>query len=160
MSDEAITIGLYRTITAYDANPEAFPAGRLIFVGKNDAGEHFMVTPQTNTKNQWFWREPVQPLSDGAWLKEQFRLREEGFYTLPETIHLDGGGKWLKNAIVQLGYDTTGKAILFVAERHASDGDNILRFSNQGLQIDDALLERLTRAPILPVARPPQATLH
>jgi hypothetical protein len=79
-------------------------------------------------------------------------LRSEGFYTLPERLELDGGGFWLKNAIVQLGYNEQGRGIIFVGQRHDGAELNVLTFSDRGLQISDELLARLIWAPILPVS--------
>ena len=79
------------------------------------------------------------------------RLPAEGFYTLPDTLELSNGGKWLKNAIVQLGFNEKGQGIAFVGERHESSTENVLRFSDKGMIISDDMMERLTWAPILPV---------
>lgn len=79
------------------------------------------------------------------------RLPSEGFYTLPEAINLENGGRWLKNAIVQLGYNPKGQGIIFVAERHDGVEENVLKFSDRGMLVNDDLLERLQWAPILPV---------
>jgi hypothetical protein len=79
-------------------------------------------------------------------------LRSEGFYTLPERIELEGGGFWLKNAIVQLGYNERGRAIIFVAQRQDDSEQNVLTFSDRGLLVSDDLLGRLEWAPILPLA--------
>jgi hypothetical protein len=79
------------------------------------------------------------------------RLPSEGFYTLPESIDLEGGGRWLKNAIVELGYNERGQGILFVAQWQEDGEQNILSFSDRGLLIDDSMLDRLVWAPILPL---------
>ena len=79
------------------------------------------------------------------------KLRSEGFYTLPEDISMEGGGRWLKGAIVQLGFNEKGQGILFVAERRDAETANALYFSERGTIIDDRMLERLVWAPILPV---------
>jgi hypothetical protein len=78
-------------------------------------------------------------------------LPSEGFYTLPEPVDFDGGGRWLKNAIVELGYNEKGQGILFVGEWKEDGTENVLTFSDRGLLIQDSLLSRLTWAPILPV---------
>jgi hypothetical protein len=65
---------------------------------------------------------------------------------------LEGGGFWLKNAIVQLGYNERGRGIIFVAQRHDDADVNVLSFSERGLLISDELLARLIWAPILPVS--------
>ncbi|HRE89914.1 MAG TPA: hypothetical protein PK095_12330 [Myxococcota bacterium] len=56
---------------------------------------------------------------------------------------------------MQLGYDGTGRGILFVAEDREAESRNILFFANTGQRIEDSLLDRLVWAPILPVAVPP-----
>jgi hypothetical protein len=82
-------------------------------------------------------------------------LPPEGFYTLSEALDLDGGGRWLKNAIVQLGYNDQGQGILFVAEWREAGSENVLQFSDRGLPVADSLLDRLQWAPILPVQDSP-----
>ena len=76
---------------------------------------------------------------------------------MPERIELEGGGYWLKNAIVQLGYNPQGEGILFVGERHEGLEVNALFFSDRGMRIEDGLLFRLLWAPILPVSPPQNA---
>lgn len=151
--------GLYRTTLAHPIDAEAIPSGSLVFVGTNDSGP-FVVRPHYNEKNRWFWRDPVVPLTDEIWAQTLERLPAEGFYSLPETLEFDGGGRWLKNAIVQLGYDRTGTAILFIAERRDAQEENALFFSDSGHRIDDPLLFSLKWAPILPVAEAPGALRH
>ncbi len=144
--------GLYRTTQAMPDHEADFPAGVLVFVGeKANGGERFVVRPGQNRNNRWYWGEPTTPLRSPTWGRTLKRLRTEGFYTLPETIELDGGGRWVDNAIVQLGYNGSGQGILFVAERHESTDENVLKFSDKGMVIQDELLERLQWAPILPV---------
>lgn len=144
--------GLYRTTQPFPGHEDAFPAGVLVYVGQpQNGGVKFVVRPGSNRRNRWFWGEPTTPLRSPSWAKTLKRLPSEGFYTLPETIELEGGGRWLKNAIVQLGYNERGQGIIFVGEWH-EDGDvNALMFSDRGLLIDDNMLARLNWAPILPV---------
>jgi hypothetical protein len=142
--------GLYRTTTAMPGAEDAFPAGVLVYIG-DKAGQKFVVRPGQNRNNRWFWGEPTVPLRSPTWSRTLKKLRSEGFYTLPDTIEFEGGGRWLKNAIVQLGYNGEGKAIIFVGENRESAEENALHFSDKGMLIDDAYLERLQWAPILPV---------
>ena len=145
--------GLYRTAEARPASPDALPAGSLIYLGRKD-GTPFAVRPHHNEKNRWFWREPVQLLTgeaDEAWAATLKALPTEGYYTLPDTLEFDDGGRWLENAIVQLGYNLEGKGIVFVAERRDTWEENGLFFSDRGRVIQDDLLYRLRWAPILPV---------
>ena len=97
----------------------------------------------------------VLVLGDAGWAKSLKKLRNEGFYNLPWELELEGGGRWLKNAIVQLGYNRRGRGILFVGERHDNKEENVLLFSDRGMVIEDKLLEALIWAPILPVREQP-----
>ncbi len=149
---DAITPGLYRTTLALPGHEEAIPAAALVYVGQRSTGQRFVVRPGANRKNRWFWGDPTLPLPAGTWAWSLRPLPAEGFYTLPETMELGQGGRWLKNAIVQLGYNESGRGILFIAEDHTDNAANVLTFSNRGRIIEDALLDRLIWAPILPVA--------
>jgi hypothetical protein len=149
-----IPSGLYRTTLPMPANEDAIPADALVFVGQRQDGERFVVRPGSNRRNRWYWNEPTTPLPPSSWMWTLRRLPPEGFYTLPEAIELDGGGRWLKNAIVQLGYNAAGRGILFIAEHHTDESRNVLTFASRGRVIEDALLDRLVWAPILPVSTP------
>jgi len=143
--------GLYRTTQPLPGNEAAFPAGVLVYVGQpSNGGVKFVVRPADNRRNRWFWREPITPLRSASWAKTLKQLPSEGFYVLPEALEFEGGGRWLKNAIVQLGYNESGVGILFVGEWAEDAEENVLRFSDRGLLIDDSLLARLIWAPILP----------
>lgn len=143
--------GLYRTTQAYPGYEEQIPAGVLVYVGQNEAGATFVVRPGANRKNRWYWGEPTLPLRSTVWAKTLKALPSEGFYNLPQDLQVGEGGRWVKNAIVQLGYNSEGQGIVFVAERHDKEDRNVLVFSDRGMIVDDALLERLIWAPILPV---------
>jgi hypothetical protein len=145
--------GLYRTTAPYPGHESDFPAGVLVYVGQpSNGGVKFVVRPGDNRRNRWYWGEPTTPLRSPTWARTLKPLRAEGFYTLPNALELDGGGKWLENAIVQLGYNGSGQGILFVAEQRDAEGTNALFFSDRGVLADDALIDRLVWAPILPVA--------
>lgn len=136
----------------------AIPANALVYVGrKPDGGGHFVVRPGQNRNNRWFWGEPTVALRSPTWAKTLRRLPTEGYYTLPEAITFEGGGRWLENAIVQLGYNEEGKGILFVAEQREGETANALFFSDRGYAVEDRLLQRLKWAPILPVPAAPTA---
>jgi hypothetical protein len=148
--------GLYRTTQPMPGHEDEFPAGVLVYLGQsqNGAGK-FVVRPADNRRNRWYWRDPVTPLRSPTWAQTLKALPSEGFYTLPETLEFEGGGRWLKNAIVQLGYNANGEGIAFVGEwREEKEGeqvDNAIHFSERGLLISDDVLRRLQWAPILPV---------
>src|SRR5262245_58967124 len=102
--------GLYRTTQPMPGHEEEFPAGVLVYLGQsqNGAGK-FVVRPADNRRNRWFWRDPTTPLRSASWASTLKALPSEGFYTLPETLEFEGGGRWLKNAIIQLGYNSSGE---------------------------------------------------
>lgn len=145
--------GLYRTTQPYPGHEDAFPAGVLVYLGQpQNGGVKFVVRPGQNRNNRWFWGDPTTPLRSPTWAKTLKALPSEGFYTLPETIELEGGGRWVKNAIVQLGYNENGQGIIFVAEQREDAKENALYFSERGIVVDDSMLARLVWAPILPVS--------
>ena len=144
--------GLYRTTKAYPGHESDIPAGVLVYVGMpSNGGLPFVVRPGANRKNRWFWGEPTIPLRAVNWAESLVQLPSEGFYVLPEELSFEGGGRWLKNAIVQLGYNEEGRGIIFVGEQHDSEERNVLVFSERGRLVEDDLLHRLVWAPILPV---------
>lgn len=151
--------GLYRTTLAHPLDPEAIPKDVIVYVGDREGGP-FVVHPHFNEKNRWFWRDPVVPLTDEVWAQTLDPLPAEGFYSLPRALTFESGGRWLANAIVQLGYDRTGHGILFIAERRDAQEDNALFFSDRGHRIDDDLLRELKWAPILPVSDAPGVIRH
>ena len=89
--------GLYRTTEPYPGHEEDIPANVLVFVGPpKEGGLPFVVRPRSNRNNRWFWGEPTQALRALNWAGKLVRLPAEGFYTLPEDIVIEGGGRWLK----------------------------------------------------------------
>lgn len=146
--------GLYRTTRPYPGHEETIPAGVVVYVGVSpNGGLPFVVRPGSNRHNRWFWGEPTIPLRAVSWSESLTRLPTEGFYTLPETLDFDSGGRWLENAIVQLGYNGEGRGIIFVGEQLEGADQNVLAFGDSGRVIDDSLLFKLRWAPILPVAK-------
>ncbi len=144
--------GLYRTTQPMPGHEDEFPAGALVYVGQSqNGGGTFVVRPADNRRNRWFWREPVTSLRSPTWARTLKALPSEGFYTLPETLEFEGGGRWVKNAIIQLGYNEKGQGIAFVGEWREDGQENALYFSDRGLLVTDELLAKLVWAPILPV---------
>jgi hypothetical protein len=152
-----ISAGLYRTTQAHPFDPASVPANALVYVGDARTGGQFVVRPGRNVHNRWYWGDPVTPLADPLWERTLKKLPPEGFYTLPEDLRIGDSGVWLKNAVVQLGFNPQGEGILFVAERHEGLEVNALFFSDRGVRIPDELMFRLIWAPILPVSPPQNA---
>ncbi len=149
--------GLYRTTQPYPGQETELPAPALVYVGQREDNDlPFVVRPAQNHRNEWYWTEPVIALRSPTWAKTLVPLPGEGFYVLPEDFAPGEGVRWPRNALVQLGYNARAQGILFLAERHAGDSRNVLAFSERGVGINDALLRRLVRAPVLTV-RPTEA---
>ncbi|MBM4358248.1 MAG: hypothetical protein FJ096_09065 [Deltaproteobacteria bacterium] len=146
--------GLYRTHKPYPGHEETIPKGVLVYIGVPSNGSlPFVVRPGSNRNNRWYWGEPTIPLRSTSWAEGLLKLPSEGFYTLPRDLVFDGGGRWLQNAIVQLGYNGEGRGIIFVGEQHEEEERNILVFSDRGRVCEDELLFKLRWAPILPVTK-------
>jgi hypothetical protein len=144
--------GLYRTTEPMPEHENEFPKDVLVFLGENqNGGGKFVVRPGRNENNRWYWGEPTTALRSPTWAKSLRKLPPEGYYTLPDTMELPSGGRWLKNAVIQLGYNEKGQGIIFVAERRMDASENALYFSDKGILVDDPFLEKLVWAPILPV---------
>jgi hypothetical protein len=151
--------GLYRTTQPMPGREDDFPADVLVYLGlSQNGGGKFVVRPAENRRNRWFWREPITALRSPTWAKTLKALPSEGFYTLPESLEFEGGGRWVKNAIVELGYNEKGQPIVFVAEWREEGSENALFFSTRGMMIKDELLGRLLWAPILPVKNEADST--
>ena len=142
--------GLYRSTSAMPGNETNFPANVLVYLGEKN-GQKFVVRPGRNSNNRWLWGDPTTPLRSPTWSKTLRRLPAEGYYVLPEELRFEGGGRWLKGAIVQLGYSPEGRGIVFVAEQRDTAPDNALYFSDRGMIVEDSVLDRLIWAPILPI---------
>jgi hypothetical protein len=146
--------GLYRTHKPYPGHEDTIPAGVLVYIGvPTNGGLPFVVRPGANRNNRWYWGDPTIPLRATSWAEGLLKLPSEGFYTLPRDIAFEGGGRWLQNAIVQLGYNGEGRGIIFVGEQHEGEERNVLVFSDRGRVCEDELLFKLRWAPILPVTK-------
>ena len=71
------------------------------------------------------------------------RLPHEGFYHLKKEMVFRENNKWLEGAIVQLGYNRRGEALLFIAKRRKPLVENDLFFESQGIKVDDEWLDQL-----------------
>lgn len=152
--------GLYLTTKPLPGQEERVPAGQIVyFHNHSDSGLPQVLTPDHNVMNRWHFHGPGIEFRGLTWAQTLTPLPEEGFYTLTREISLDGQGRWLKNAIVQLGYTITGEPILFIAQERASLQENDLFFSDKGLKITSEQLRTLiVRAPIY--REPADASAH
>jgi hypothetical protein len=84
------------------------------------------------------------PASSFGWGESLVKLPHEGFYRLTKEFTFGESGRWLKNAIVQLGYTRAGEPILFIAQRRSPLVSNDLFFSDKGVKIELAQLNAMS----------------
>jgi hypothetical protein len=142
--------GIYRT-TKYLPGQEALVGPDQLILIRTD-GEFApasVLLPVSNTHNQWRFQMPgvkVPPTSLN-WGQTLVKLPHEGFYRLKREHTFGDSGKWIKNAIVQLGYTRKGEPILFIAQRRSPLANNELWFSDKGVRVEfdelDAMVEAL-----------------
>jgi hypothetical protein len=152
--------GLYRTTKPLSGNEERVPAGTLVyFHNHSDSGLPQVLAPDHNVLNRWHFHGPGIEFRGLSWAQTLERVPDEGFYVLKREIQLDGSNRWLKNAIVQLGYTRQAEPILFIAQERARLDENDLFFSDKGLKITlDQARSILEWAPIY--REPADATAH
>jgi len=99
-----------------------------------------VLLPVSNTNNQWRFQMPgiKIPATSLNWGESLVKLKHEGFFRLTREYTFGKEGKWIKNAIVQLGYTRRAEPILFIAQRRTPLTSNELWFSDKGVKIEDA----------------------
>jgi hypothetical protein len=104
-----------------------------------------VLLPVANTHNQWRFQMPGLkiPATSLGWGESLVKLPHEGFYRLKREFSFGDKGKWIKNAIVQLGYTRRGEPILFIAQRRTPLTSNELWFSDKGVKIELEEIEEL-----------------
>ncbi len=142
--------GIYKT-TKFLPGHEAEVAPNLLVLIRTDAefAPASVLLPVSNTNNQWRFQMPGVriPANSLNWGTTLIKLPHEGFYRLKEQLTFGDSGRWLVNAIVQLGYTKGGDPILFIAQRRNPLASNDLFFSDKGVKVEldrlDALIEPL-----------------
>ena len=131
--------GIYRT-TKYLPGQEAQVGPNQLVLIRTD-GEFApasVLLPVQNLNNQWRFQMPgikIPPTSLN-WYQTLTKLPHEGFYRLLREFTFGEKGRWLKNAIVQLGYTRAADPILFIAQRRNPLVSNDLFFSDKGVKIE------------------------
>lgn len=131
--------GIYKT-TKFLPEHEATVAPNMLILIRTDAefAPASVLLPVNNLHNQWRFQMPgvkVPKVSYG-WGESLIKLPHEGFYRLTREFSFGDGGKWLVNAVVQLGYTRAGEPILFIAQRRTPLTSNELFFSDKGVKIE------------------------
>jgi hypothetical protein len=135
--------GLYRTT----GQVGAIPAGRLVYFHNHGEPGPGLYLPATWSRNRMQLQERGTLLpspEDVRWLEP---LPAEGFYRVVEPFHCceKRCRSFEAELLVQLGYDASGQAIVFVPEIV----DGMLAVPEQGNRIDH---EQLSRLKLLQVA--------
>ncbi|MCB9568610.1 MAG: hypothetical protein H6710_15565 [Myxococcales bacterium] len=130
--------GIYQTTKALPGHEPTITPGMLILIRTDgEFAPASVLTPVSNTHNQWRFQMPgvKVPTPDFGWASSLIKLPHEGFYRLTREYSFPKGGRWLKNAIVQLGYTRSAEPILFIAQRRSPLVSNDLWFSDKGVKI-------------------------
>jgi hypothetical protein len=128
--------GLYRASRSLPGSEDKIPSNTLVyFHNHSDSGLPQVLAPDHNVQNRWHFHGPAITFRGTSWAETLERVPDEGFYTLKREISLEPEGRWLKGAIVQLGYTRAAEPILFIAQERANLAENDLFFSDKGLKI-------------------------
>lgn len=146
--------GIFKT-TKFLPEHESTIAPNLLILVRTD-GEFApasVLLPVQNLQNQWRFQMPgvKVPKVTYGWGESLIKLPHEGFYRLTREFKFGESGRWLPNAIVQLGYTRAAEPILFIAQRRSPLVANDLFFSDKGVKVElsditgpGAMLEALT----------------
>ncbi len=127
--------GLYRTTKPLPEHEAKFPAGSVVyFHNHSDSGLPVVIAPDHNIMNEWHFHGAGTPFRGLSWADSLVKMLDQGFYSLRKQLDFDGGS-WPKGSLVQLGYNQTGDAILFIAQKRAQRTDNDLFFSDRGVPL-------------------------
>ena len=144
--------GIYKT-TKFLPGQEANIAPNMLVLIRTDGefGPASVLKTVGNEHNQWKFGMPGVKLSGSegqAWFDSLQKVPHEGFYRLTREFTYGDGGRWVENAIVQLGYTNAADPILFIAQRRSPLLSNDLWFSDKGVKIElgdiDGLLEPMS----------------
>lgn len=141
--------GLYRTTKALPGHEEKVPAGMLVYF-HNHPGELPEVIPADhNVHNRWHFHPPGIQIRGTSWIDSLERMPDQGFYVLSRDVPAENGdGKMTKGTLVQLGYQNTAKAILFMAREPTPLEENKLFFAQGGMPIARSQLSALQRVKV------------
>lgn len=131
--------GIYKTTKYLPGNEAQVGPDQLILIRTDgDFAPASVLLPVANTNNQWRFQMPgvKVPAASLNWGETLVKLPHEGFYRLTREFTFGDKGKWIENAIVQLGYTRKGEPILFIAQRRSPLTSNELWFSDKGVKIE------------------------
>lgn len=142
--------GIYRTIEYLPGHEAQVGPDQLVLIRTDgEFAPASVLLPVRNEFNQWKFQMPgiKIPPTATSWGESLVKLRHEGFYRLTREFTFGEKGRWVENAIVQLGYTRKAEPILFIAQRRSPITNNELWFSDKGVKIEpnevDSLLAPL-----------------
>lgn len=141
--------GIYKTTKALPGREAQVQPGMLVLIRTDgEFAPASVLLPVRNEHNQWRFEMPGYkvPSPDFGWANSLQKVPHEGFYRLLREYTFPNEGRWLKNAIVQLGYTRSADPILFIAQRRAPLVSNDLFFSDRGVRVELADLPNLLEA--------------
>jgi hypothetical protein len=131
--------GIYKTTKYLPGHEAQVGPDQLILIRTDgDFAPASVLLPVANTNNQWRFQMPgiKIPAASLNWGDSLVKLPHEGFYRLTREFTFGDKGKWIENAIVQLGYTRKAEPILFIAQRRSPLTSNELWFSDKGVKIE------------------------
>jgi hypothetical protein len=141
-SSDGLTCGLYRTTEPLPGREEKVGENRLVYYhNHSEEGPPVVLTPHANHHNFWEFHKKGWLVQDEDWPSTLAPLLPEGYYVVNHHIHLQQPEEVLsEGALVQLGYDSSGKIILFQAQF----AGNTITFPKSGYGFSDgSVLKRL-----------------
>lgn len=142
MSDSLPACGLYKTGVALPGHEDQVGVDTLVyFHNHSDQGPPMVLTPHDNQHNRWSFHERGWAADDPAFLESLIALKAEGLYVNAVHIHVGRDEILPPRTLLQLGYNRSGKSILFIGRFR----DNSITFPTQGYSFESldvqALLE-------------------
>lgn len=135
--------GIYKTTKFLPSHESEIGPDQLVLIRTDgEFAPASVLKPVANKHNQWQFQMPGIKIPGNSlnWGDTLVKLPHEGFYRLLQEKTFEGGGRWLVNAIVQLGYTRLAEPILFIAQRRSPLSSNDLFFSDKGVKVElDAL---------------------
>jgi hypothetical protein len=130
--------GIYKT-TKFLPGQEAEISPNLLVLIRTDGdfAPASVLKPVRNENNTWRFAMPGVkiPANSLNWGETLEKIPHEGFYRLTREYSFGKEGRWLKNAIVQLGYTKAAEPILFIAQRRHPLVANDLFFTDKGVKM-------------------------
>ena len=150
--------GLYRTTAPLPGREKEVGAGRLVFYhNHSEQGPPLVLTPHANEHNVWSFHEKGWLVEDSGWPETLAPLLPQGYYVLKRHIHLARPEEVLpERTLVQLGYDRSGRPILFAAQFSG----NTISFPERGYGFEDGVFGSLEPAPFVAPGHKPRGTVH